>query len=99
MEQQGHVERIHAEAVTGNFFRDLGITPVLGRALFAGDDHVVVLSHACWARSFGRDPNVIGRPVRLQGHVYTIVGVTQQAFTGTTLRQQPRPLDAVCRPA
>jgi putative ABC transport system permease protein len=89
MEQQGHVERIHAEAVTGNFFRDLGITPVLGRALFARDDHVVVLSHACWARSFGRDPNVIGRPVRLQGHVYTIVGVTQQAFTGTTLDSSP----------
>ncbi len=81
MEQKGHAERIHAVAVTGEFFPDLGVTPLLGRLLLAGDDHVVLLSYACWVRSFGRDPNVVGRMVRLQDHAYTVVGVTQQAFT------------------
>lgn len=89
MEQQGHAERIHAAAVTEEFFTDLGVTPLLGRVLLTGDDHVLLLSYACWTRSFGRNPNVIGRRVRLQGHAYTIVGVTQQAFTGTTIDSSP----------
>ena len=89
MEQQGHAERVHAVAVTGRFFLDLGITPMLGRLLLPTDDHAVVLSYACWLRSFARDPNVIGQLVQLQGHGYTIVGVTQQSFTGTTLDSSP----------
>jgi len=62
---------------------------MLGRLLLPTDDHAVVLSYACWLRSFARDSNVIGQLVRLQGHAYTIVGVTQQSFTGTTLDSSP----------
>jgi predicted permease len=89
LEQRGHAERIHVVATTGDFFRNLGVTPMLGRVLVSGDDHAVVLSYACWSRSFGRDPNVVGQIVRLQGHAYTVAGVTEQGFTGTTLDNSP----------
>jgi predicted permease len=89
LEQGQHAERIHAVAVTEDFFRSLGAMPMLGRVIVPGDDHVVVLSYACWSQNFGRDPNVVGWRVRLQGHAYTVVGVTGRAFTGTTLDSSP----------
>lgn len=89
LERNGHAERVHAVAVTESFFSSLGVAPLLGRVLGRGDDHLAVLSYACWARSFGRDSKVIGRAVRLQGHSYTIVGVTPPAFTGTTVDSSP----------
>jgi predicted permease len=89
LERGGHAERIHVVAVTESFFNDLGVTPLLGRVLGSGDSHAVVLSYACWSHSFGRDPKVLGRVVRLQGHPYTVIGVTQQAFTGTTVDSSP----------
>ena len=89
LERSGHAERVHADAVTEDFFTDLGVAPLLGRTLGRGDNHVAVLSYTCWSRSFGRDPNVIGEVVRLKGHPYTIVGVTPDAFTGTTVDSSP----------
>ncbi len=89
LERTGFAERIHAVAVTGNFFADLGVAPLLGRVLGSRDDHVAVLSYACWSRSFRRDPKVIGQAIRLQGHAYTIIGVTPEAFTGTTIDSSP----------
>jgi len=89
LERRGVAERIHTVAVTESFFSDLGVVPLLGRVPGSGDDHVAVLSYAYWSRSFGRDPKVLGQVVRLQGHGYTIVGVTPEAFTGTTVDSSP----------
>jgi len=89
LERNGHAERVHAVAVTESFFSSLGVAPLLGRVLGGGDDHLAVLSYACWTRSFGHDSKVIGRAVRLQSHSYTIVGVTRPAFTGTTVDSSP----------
>jgi predicted permease len=41
-----------------------------------------VISHAYWARRFGRSPDVIGRTLRVGGHPVTIVGVTAAGFEG-----------------
>jgi predicted permease len=89
LERRGIAERIHTVAVTASFFSDLGVVPLLGRIIGSGDNHVAVLSYACWSRSFGRDPTVLGQAVRLQGHAYTIIGVTPEAFTGTTVDSSP----------
>lgn len=89
LERSGLAERIHAVAVTESFFSDLGVVPLLGRLPGAGDNHVAALSHAYWSRSFGRDPKVLGQVLGLQGHPYTIVGVTPEAFTGTTVDSSP----------
>jgi len=89
LERGEHAERIHALAVTDNFFRDLGVAPLLGRVLGRGDNHLAVLSYEYWSRSFARDPKVLGQLVRIEGHAYTIVGVTPQEFTGTTVDSSP----------
>ena len=89
LESSGHAERVHVVAVTEDFFSRLGVAPLLGRVLGSGDDHVAVLSYACWSRSFARDPKVLGQTVRLQRHTYTIAGVTPRAFTGTTVDSSP----------
>ena len=69
-------------AVTGNFFRVLGSSPVVGRMLQPDDDvkgaaPVMVISHGLWRRYFGGDRGVIGRRLTLvQRQVtYTVVGV------------------------
>ncbi len=76
----GHGEQIHRVLASGNLFSLLGVSPLLGRVLHQqderpGSDHVAVLSSGAWQRYFGRDPEVVGRSVDLNGASYTVVGV------------------------
>lgn len=74
--------------VSGNFFRAMGVEPVLGRGFRAdedvvpGRDAVVVLSHDFWTSYFGADPSVIGKRIRLNGVEFIIIGVAPKQFTG-----------------
>src|SRR6185436_1473944 len=66
--------------VTGEFFRALGVMPVLGRALEPEDDvsgaeGALVITHALWQRRFGGSPSVLGHRVTIGGQPFTIVGV------------------------
>ena len=75
------------EIVTGNYFQFFGVSASRGRALTPDDERpgaerVLVVSDRYWARELGRDPDVIGRPLRLRGQPYTIVGVIDASFTG-----------------
>ena len=82
-------------AVSGNFFRVLGVPAALGRTFrddedaAPGRDPVVVLSHAAWTERFGSDPNVIGRRVRVGGTDLTVIGVAPASFTGMHLVLHP----------
>jgi predicted permease len=84
-------ERIWAEVVTGNYFQLLGVHAQLGRTLQPSDDvrpgghPVIVLSDGLWKRSFGGDPGVIGRTVRVSGYPLTVVGVTEPGFHGSVV--------------
>jgi len=76
--------RINTGLVTGNFFRILGLSPVLGRLTRPGDDGpgvpaVMVLTEQFWAAHFGRDPRILGKTVKLDGKSVPIVGVVQAA--------------------
>ncbi|MGH9402951.1 MAG: ABC transporter permease, partial [Terriglobia bacterium] len=76
---------IPAARVSDGFFRTLGITPVLGRDFYSGEDlpgapHTVMLSYAAWQRWFSGRKNVIGQPVTLSGISYTIIGVLPRSF-------------------
>jgi putative ABC transport system permease protein len=71
---------IRAARVTGDFFRVLGVEPLLGRTLGLGDDvagaeNVLVLTHGLWQSRYGASPDVVGRRVTVGGQRFTIVGV------------------------
>ena len=76
--------RAVGELVTGNYFTVLGVEPALGRLLTerSGDTEVVI-SYALWQRRFGGAPDIVGRPIRLSGQTFTIVGVAPPGFTGS----------------
>jgi predicted permease len=75
-------------AVTGDFFKALGVAPALGRFFEPGEgEHSgaelnVVLGHSFWRRNFGGDPSVIGRQVRIDGRAATVIGVASKDFHG-----------------
>ena len=85
----GQPERVWGQVVSGDYFRLLGVNPVLGRGILPEDDQVlgrdavVVLSHALWQRRFASDPAVLGRAVVLNGMRYSVVGVAPAGFSGT----------------
>jgi predicted permease len=79
------------QLVTGNFFRVLGVTPMLGRALTPADDDranprpVVVLSYRGWTRRFANDPGILGRTLLVNGSPVEIVGVMPEGFRGLSV--------------
>jgi len=78
-------ELVQSSRVSANFFRVLGINPLLGRGFISDDDKpgvapVAVISHRAWSRLFGNDSNVIGRSIRMSGESYAIVGVMPADF-------------------
>jgi len=73
-------ERVEGVYVTTNFFRTLGVMPVLGRDFTEGEGHEnsAIISYALWQRQFGGERSVIGRKVNLgtrENQSSTIVGV------------------------
>jgi predicted permease len=76
----GVARRINGQYVTPSYFRALKTAPLIGRTFtedetIQGKDRVAVLSETLWNEMFARDPNVIGRDIRLSGVPHTIVGV------------------------
>ncbi|HWK08651.1 MAG TPA: ABC transporter permease, partial [Vicinamibacterales bacterium] len=79
-------EPVHIQAgiVSGNFFDVMGLGAALGRLTTSRDDGaaaapVAVLSYPFWISRFGGDPKVIGKTVRINDMVSTIIGVVQRA--------------------
>jgi len=81
--------RVFGEMVTGSYFPTLGIPAASGRTFGTETDGapsvnpVAVLSHGLWERRFGADPELIGRPIALNGHQFTVIGIMPEGFRGT----------------
>ncbi len=75
-------ERAYVQMVTDNFFSALGIDAALGTTSTSAAAPVAVLSDYGWQKYFSRDPNILGRVVRLNGQPFQIIGVTPQGFNG-----------------
>jgi putative ABC transport system permease protein len=78
-------ERFDGQRVSADYFRALGVEPVLGRNFEAADDqhkgpNVVILSNGVWHRRFGGDPSVVGQQVTLDGDTFTVIGVMPAGF-------------------
>jgi len=83
----GSVSRtVFGEAVSGNYFATVGITPRLGRLIDAGDEaasaRVIVVSEGFWRGALNADPAVIGQTVRVAGIAFELVGITAGHFHG-----------------
>ena len=81
----GPAEQIPGSSVTGGFFSVMGTRPLLGRTMTPADDafdgpKVAVLGYTLWRRRFGGDSSVVGRPVRLDGESYTVLGIMPAGF-------------------
>jgi predicted permease len=73
----GEPQKISAPRVTVEFFRTLGVDPVLGRG-FSGEDggaKVAVLGNKFWKSRYGGSANILGKVLRLNDDNYTVVGV------------------------
>jgi putative ABC transport system permease protein len=73
-------EQVAASRRTPGFFTMEGLPMLFGRDFLPeegqpGGDHVAVLSNRLWSRHFGADRNIIGKPIRMNGETYTVVGV------------------------
>ena len=73
-------ERIRSAIVSPAFFATLGVKPIRGRTFLPdedqpGKDLSVVISERLWQRRFNADPDIVGKPIDLNGQSYTIVGV------------------------
>ena len=90
LDRDGTAAMVMGEAMTGGTFALLGVEPLLGRAILPEDDvargghPVVMLGHGYWQRTFGADPQVVGRTLRMGGRAYTIIGVAPANYYGGT---------------
>jgi putative ABC transport system permease protein len=84
----GDPERIRGNVVTYNTFQVMGVPALVGRAPTDADapgpgrrdEPIAVLGHRYWQSRFGGDPRVVGRQMRLNGELRTIVGVMPPRF-------------------
>ena len=78
----GEPRSVRAGVVGGSYFEVMGLRPVMGRLLNAGDDGpkadgAAVLTYRFWTTAFRSDPTVIGKTIRLSDRPGTVVGVLE----------------------
>ncbi len=78
-------ERVTATVASASLFKTLGVGPARGRTFSDADDRrdapaVVVISDALWDRRFGRDPQIVGKRVQVDGRSTEIIGVMPASF-------------------
>jgi predicted permease len=91
--EPGSTEREQITQVSPDFFSTLGLGPGIGRAFTEEEttyqtDGVAILSDPFWRQRYNADPNVIGRQIRVDGLLRTIVGVLPPGFR--FLSSEPR---------
>jgi putative ABC transport system permease protein len=83
----GEVRNANTSWVSGDFFRTLGVNPLLGRTIADADDKrgcpvIGLLSYDFWQREYGGTADVFDRRLTLNSHPVRIVGVAPPGFTG-----------------
>jgi predicted permease len=88
----GDPQELQMRRVTASLFATLGVQPILGRPITPDDDTVgarpvVMLSDTLWSTQFGRDPNVLGKQLVLDGEPFVIIGVLPSSRFHESWRQ------------
>jgi len=87
-QEVGDSQRMFSELVTGNYFSTLGLTPVKGRFFMPEEDTahgahaVAVVNYATWQSRFGGTEDIVGKTLRLNSLVFTVIGVAPAGFIG-----------------
>jgi putative ABC transport system permease protein len=80
----GNAETVSRQWVSAEIFDVLGVTPIAGRNFTVDDDakqtHVIVISEGFWRTRFNADPSIVGREIRLDGSLWTVVGILPGDF-------------------
>lgn len=81
---------VYGALVTAAYFDTLGVRMSAGRTLGPGDDSlgaglVAVISDRIWTDRFSRAPDVVGRPITVNGNAATVIGVASPRFRGAAL--------------
>jgi putative ABC transport system permease protein len=81
----GEAEEISVQLATPSLFHVLGVKPILGRDMREADGAkdappIAILGYSLWQRRFGGDPQIIGKPILLNGEPCTVVGVMPAGF-------------------
>ena len=84
MELKGESQRLDIQTVSSNFFQVLGAAPIVGRDFSWEDEkpgsRAVMLSYSFWQSKFGAEPGIVGTPITMNGHSYTVAGVMPKGF-------------------
>lgn len=90
----GIPERIRGSRVSASFFSVLDTEPALGRSSTAEEDRPggprAILSNGLWQSRYAANPNILGRPITLDGKEYAVVGVLPADFDFPTSGSQPQ---------
>jgi predicted permease len=95
LSHDNHNERVWGYLVSGNYFDTVDVQPFLGRYFLPEEDQtpdshpVAVITHACWQKRFASAQNVIGQSLRINNHLFTVIGVTPEGFRGTEVAYSP----------
>ena len=80
----GNAETVSRQWVTAEIFDVLGVKPIAGRNPSIEDDkkrsNVIVMSESFWRTRFNADPSVVGREIRLDGSLWSVVGILPRDF-------------------
>jgi putative ABC transport system permease protein len=85
IESQGVTQRLQGARMSANSFQVLGVSASAGRLLETSDDSahstpVALLSYGLWQRQFGGAADVVGKPLRINGESFSVVGILPQHF-------------------
>ncbi len=90
LSHDGRTDWVSASVATANVFERLGVQAKLGRTfrneedVGEGQHPVAILGESLWQREFGADDAIIGRTIRLNQQLFTVVGVVPASFRGVS---------------
>lgn len=99
LEAGGRVEYVSSARVSAHYLDVLGVQSMIGRGFTDEEDrphgpHVAIVSASLWQNLFHNDRTIVGRPVRLKGELYTVVGVLSPDVTTPLNAEIYTPLEA-----
>lgn len=85
-DKSGFAESYDATEISADTFKLVGQKPILGRDFTASDEisgaaPVVILSYGFWERRFGKNPEILGRTIRINGTPTTVIGIMPHGFS------------------